>query len=236
VERLVLWDIDRTLITAARIGAAFFARALEVTTGRTLTEMPAMGGQTDQALIRSVLALHDIPATPTLIERFYAELETAAHERRSELRTKGEALPGALAALTALGVNRGVVQTVVTGNIAPIARLKLEVLGAADFIDFEVGGYGSESTDRRVIVNLARERAAAKYGRAVAGERTFVIGDTQHDIAGALGSGVVAIGVATGGCTEAELRAAGAHVVLPSLVDTQAILDAVIGSDRPAVL
>jgi phosphoglycolate phosphatase len=236
VDRLLLWDIDRTLITAARIGAAFFAQALEVTTGRRMERAPNMAGKTDLELIQSVLALHEVPVTAALIDRFCAELETAAHERRSELREKGEALPGAAAALHALGAIPGVVQTVVTGNIAPVARLKLEVLGLADFIDFAIGGYGSESTDRRAIVDLARERAARKHGGAIAGERTFVIGDTPHDVAGALGSGVVAIGVATGGTTEAQLRAAGAHLVLPSLVDTQAVLDAVIGLDRSTVL
>jgi phosphoglycolate phosphatase len=236
VDRLVLWDIDRTLMTAARIGAAFFARALEVTTGQRLVHLPHMGGKTDLELIHSVLALHEVPVTPALIAQFCAELETAARQGQAELRAKGEALPGALAALHALGAIPGLVQTVVTGNIAPVARLKLEVLGLAEFIDFEIGGYGSESTDRRAIVDLARERAARKHGHSVPGERTFVIGDTQHDVAGALGSGVVAIGVATGGTTEAELRAAGAHVVLPSLVDTKAVLDAVTGLDRSALL
>jgi phosphoglycolate phosphatase-like HAD superfamily hydrolase len=122
-----------------------------------------------------------------------------------------------------------VAQSLVTGNIRPIAHEKLSAFGLGGWLDFEIAGYGSDGGARSMLVRLARERSEAKYGKAFAAKRVVVIGDTQHDIVGALDSGVVAIGVATGRTTADELTAAGAQVVLPSLADTAAVMHAVLG-------
>jgi phosphoglycolate phosphatase-like HAD superfamily hydrolase len=175
----------------------------------------------------SVLTLHAVSVNESLIERFYEEMATAAHERTDHMRAVGSALPGAAAALAALATIPGVVQTVVTGNIAPLARLKLTAVDLTAHIDFDIGGYGSDSAIRGEIVNLARERAALKHGVALPGESVIVIGDTVHDIAGAEFSGAVAIGVATGQTPAADLHAAGADVVLASLADTALVVAAV---------
>jgi phosphoglycolate phosphatase len=229
VERLVLWDIDRTLVTMAGVGYALLADALRVSTGVELVHRPDLGGRTDRELITSTLTLHGIPVAETLIERMHAEMASSARERTDHMRSVGVALPGALAALAALAATPGVVQTVVTGNIAPVARLKLAAVDLDGYIDFDIGGYGSESAVRGELVNLARSRAALKHDVTLADNAVIVIGDTVHDVVGAKFSGAIAIGVATGLNTTADhLHAAGADVVLSSLADTSALLAAVM--------
>jgi phosphoglycolate phosphatase len=227
VDRLVLWDIDRTLVTAGAVSADIFAAALLATTGLQLRQLPDTGGRTDRDLVATVLVAHGIAVHDELFELFFAELVLAARGRIEDMRARGRALPGARAALEALAEIPGVVQTVVTGNLVSIAEQKLSVFGLADLVDFEVGGYGSDSVDRADLVRLSRERATHKYGTVVADQRVVVIGDTIHDIAGALANGVVAVGVASERIPAEVLQAAGAHVVLASLADTAAVVAAV---------
>ncbi len=223
----MLWDIDQTLVTVNGVSAGFFGPALVTLTGKDLRQMPEMGGRTDRRLVTEVLTSAGVEVTESLLEDFYQAMARLAVERAHEMGSKGRALAGAVEAVEALAKVPGVVQTVVTGNIEPVARLKLELFGLAPHIDLSVGGFGSHSVDRREIVDLARARAGHKYG-AFAASDVVVIGDTVHDIAGALDSGVRAIGVATGRTKPQELTAAGAHAVLPSLLDTEAVLRSVL--------
>ena len=227
VERLVLWDIDLTLVNMAGVGHALLAHALRATTGVELVHRPDLGGRTDRDLVTEVLTRHGVTVAEPLIERMYLEMAAAAHERTGHMRSVGTALPGALAALAALATIPGVVQTVVTGNTAPTARLKLAAVDLDSFIDFDIGGYGSESTIRGELVNLARSRAALKHGVTLTDKAVIVIGDTVNDIIGAKYSGAIAMAVATGRTPAAELHAAGADLVLTSLADTRAVITAI---------
>lgn len=229
VDVLVLWDIDGTLLTTDGLGRELYAEALQRVTGGRLEWMPAMAGRTDRQLTEDVLVAHGVPASKQTLDAFLQALAAAADCRRTELPGRGSALPGADTALTALAGRAGLVQSVVTGNIRPLAELKLSSFGLARQLDFEVGGYGSDHSDRAVLVRRSVARAAAKYGAAVAGRQVVVVGDTVHDIAGAVDNGVVAVGVASGATSAAELAAAGADVVLPSLADPAAVLAAVLG-------
>ncbi len=227
MDRLVLWDIDLTLVNMAGVGHHLLADALRAATGVELVHRPDLGGRTDRELVTEVLTTHGVTVAEPLIERMYSEMAAAAHERTDHMRTAGTALPGASAALAALATIPGVVQTVVTGNTAPTARLKLAAVNLDGFIDFDIGGYGSESTIRGELVNLARSRAALKHGVTLSDKAVIVIGDTVHDILGARFSGAIAIGVATGRTPAAELHAAGADLVLTSLADTRAVVTAI---------
>ena len=108
-------------------------------------------------------------------------------------------------------------------------RAEVHAFNLADSIDFEVGGYGDDGHDRADLVRFARERAEAKYGTSFAGKRTFIIGDTPHDITGAHGAGAYAIGVATGGSSADELKAAGADLVVSGLTELDALRGAILG-------
>ncbi|MBB5873350.1 phosphoglycolate phosphatase-like HAD superfamily hydrolase [Allocatelliglobosispora scoriae] len=226
MQRLVLWDIDQTLVSYAGYGRVMYAAALLRTTGHELREMPDLAGRTDREITEAVLAGHGVEADEELIEAFYQEMIATALAGGAEMLARGQALAGAAAALGAVAGVSGVVQSVVTGNLAPVARHKLALFDLAEPIDFEIGGYGSDGPARSMLVRAACERAARKYGAVPATDRVVVIGDTVFDIRGALDAGVVAVGVASGRTTAAELTAAGAHAVLPSLADTSAVLAA----------
>jgi phosphoglycolate phosphatase len=93
------------------------------------------------------------------------------------VRDAGTVLPGAREAIASCAA-RDPVQSAVTGNLRPIALTKLAALGLGDGLDFAVGGYGDDGSDRADLVRRARKRASEKYGHDFAGTRTVVIGDT----------------------------------------------------------
>jgi phosphoglycolate phosphatase-like HAD superfamily hydrolase len=133
----------------------------------------------------------------------------------------------------ASGLDGRVHQSVLTGNIRPVAEVKLAALGLHDLLDLCIGAYGDDHEVRTELVSVARRRAAARYGGSVPGAdfggvSTVVVGDTPLDISAALTAGARAVGVATGPFTAAELRAAGAHAVLPDLTDTSLVLSALL--------
>jgi phosphoglycolate phosphatase-like HAD superfamily hydrolase len=154
-------------------------------------------------------------------------------------------MPGAAAALDALaayapGRDRAaaldgarkvsVVQSVLTGNVRPMAEMKLSALGLDGDLDFEIGAYGEAHEVRAELVHMARDKAARKYGRDFSGAATVLVGDTPLDVAAALETGARVVAVATGGTTAAVLAGSGAHTVLPTLTDTQAVLSAILAA------
>ncbi|GAA1751303.1 HAD family hydrolase [Luedemannella helvata] len=228
VGRLVLWDIDRTLLKAGGVTSEVFRAAFREVTGQDAGHLPDFGGRTDHDMFTGALSAQGIAVSDALIRRFFDVFAARLRERRHDIVARGCALPGAGAALDAFASVPGVVQSVVTGNIRETAYEKLSLFGLADRIDFTVGGYGCDDGVRATLVRLAIERASRAYGCAYAGGRVVVVGDTEHDIVGAHANGVRAVGVATGRATSGDLKAAGADIVLASLLDTDAVLRAVL--------
>ncbi len=126
---------------------------------------------------------------------------------------------------------RRVYQSVLTGNVRPLAEVKLTALGLRDGIDLCIGAYGDDHEDRTELVHVARRRAAGVVGQsasAFSGTSTVVIGDTPLDVSAARAAGARAVGVATGSYSAAELAEAGAHAVLADLTDTTGVLRALL--------
>jgi len=121
---------------------------------------------------------------------------------------------------------------VLTGNIRPLAVLKLERAGLGEHLDLAAGAYGDVHEVRAELVTAARAAASQLYGTDFSGPRTVLVGDTPLDVAAALATGARVVAVATGSFDAAELAAAGAHVVLPDLLDTGRLVAAVTGT-RP---
>lgn len=212
---LILWDIDHTLVSIKGVSRDIYAYAFEQVIGRQMEHLADMTGRTEKAIITETLALNDVEPDSSF-EAFYTALGEAARSLEPAMREHGEALPGAGEAIAAF-VREGYIQSVVTGNIRSIAVTKLEAFGLDGHIDFEVGGYGDDGSDRAELVRLAMERANSKYDHGFKAERVVVIGDTPHDIRGALDNGALPFGVATGGSDADELAAAGASVVIENL-------------------
>lgn len=138
------------------------------------------------------------------------------------MRERGCALLGAAAALDALAV-AGVRQTVVTGNVRPVAEIKLGVFGLDTHIEWDAGAYGEDADLRPALVDLALTRSSTVAADAV------LIGDTPADVEGGLKNGVHVIAVATGRSSTVELREAGAHDVLNDLTDVNRLLGLITG-------
>jgi phosphoglycolate phosphatase-like HAD superfamily hydrolase len=226
-KRLLLWDIDQTLVDLSGLGGTWYASALAAVAGIPLREWPRFGGRTERAITMDILTTHEIEVTEEAIQRLWGALIDASERTLPTLSQGGRALPGAAEALSTMA-SLGVVQSLVTGNLPEISRHKLTAFGLHTYVDFEIGGYGSLSAHRPDLVPHAVERATAKHGTTFTPESVVIIGDTPRDVEAALQHGAVAIGVATGQFSAAELRDAGAHTVLIDLSDTAAVRAAVL--------
>ena len=235
---LVLWDIDYTLVNAGGVGNELYTRMFTTRYGPPLPQPGSMAGRTDRAIAREVLALagldgHDgMDGLDQQLLVFQAALNDTAPAFAARARQVVTALPGAsaaLAGLAALAPGQGPVQSLLTGNIRPMAEIKLAAAGLTRHLDLEVGSYGDLHEIRAELVAPARAAAAAAYGQDFGGTATVLIGDTPLDVAAALATGARAVGVATGGFSTADLAAAGADAVLPDLTDTGAVVSAILG-------
>lgn len=132
-------------------------------------------------------------------------------------------LPGVAGALKALRAREDVAMGIATGGMRANAVLKIEHAGIAPFFDPLRGAFGDAHHER---VEVFRH-AALDCGWSE-GQRLVFVGDTERDIFAALEVGGRAVGVATGGFTEAQLQAAGAAAVLPDLTDLPRTLQALL--------
>jgi phosphoglycolate phosphatase-like HAD superfamily hydrolase len=228
---LVLWDIDGTLLNADGVGRELYDVVFLQLFGRSLSAYAPMAGRTDRAIILETLVLAGVDEPRRYVDPFIVTLGAQAPLMRSAMVSRGRVLPGAAAALSLIGGHAH--QSVLTGNIRPLAEVKLAALGLREGLDLCIGAYGDDHEDRAELVQVARRRASAVHGESLAssfaGRSTIVIGDTPLDISAALSAGARAVGVATGSYSAADLKAAGAHAVLPTLADTAQVLDTLLG-------
>lgn len=200
-------------------------------TGRPLAALPQLAGRSDTEIFFESLYLNDVPPAPgddaELLARYGQALETAFAARKDELVKSGRLLPGAGDAVLALADVPGVVQTVLTGTIKPNAVCKLRGFGLDGVLDLEIGGYGSDAYPRGSLLMRVRLEASEKYGVPVDDVAAVYIADTERDVEAANIGGARCIAVATGRATEAELRDAGADLVLTDLSDTAQVVAAI---------
>jgi phosphoglycolate phosphatase len=231
---LVLWDVDHTLMETGGVGFELFRTAFERATGRELEHPAEVTGQTEPAIFRETVQLQRMPYGPALFDRYAALLAAGYAASADEMARRGRALPGAAEAIAALASTGRVVQSVLTGNLRPVAETKLKTFGLDSGLDLGVGAFGTDDDVRAHLVPVARRRAAEKYRIDFPPGATVLIGDTPSDVHAALDSGARIIAVASGKSTPEELHHAGAVVVLPSLDDTQAVVWAVLDGDGQA--
>ncbi len=211
---LLLFDIDGTLLlkAAAEHKAAVY-EGLRVAYGRPFPPVPVeTAGRTDPEIARAILLNAGIDGTTIDRRRAaWADATCEAYARACPRDLTDKVAPGVPAALDVLR-EAGHVCSLVTGNLEPIARLKLARAGLGACFARGQGGFGSDSEDRAALPEVARRRAAARAheGRHQAHGRhdTVVIGDTPLDIACARADGVRVIAIATGPFGPAELATA----------------------------
>lgn len=226
---LVLWDVDHTLMESGPFGRGVYRRAFEHLVGTAPVEGPRTDGRTDLAIMTDLFSLNGIDDERPGRDQVVDALARAGETLCDELAAGGRALPGAQECLAALAARPGLVQSVLTGNVEPNARLKLGTFGLDRHVDLAVGGYGSDSLVRADLVAVARTKVAARYGVEAAALPVVLVGDTVRDVEAGRDGGAPVLAVATGAFTAAELLAAGAGAALDSLTDVPRVLAALDG-------
>lgn len=222
--QLVLWDIDHTLIATRGVGREIFGECFERVTGQVMKDQATVDGITEPVIFRETAKLHGIDSDRAMFEAF-ARCSAELHLLRAEeLRQRGQALPGAEASLAAVAELGGVVQTVVTGNVRPVAELKLGAFGLDTHIQWPYGGYGEDDDERAELVRIAMRRTSQGLDEPIAVGDVLLIGDTPADVAAGLDNDVPVLAVASGRSSVQELREAGATMVVAGLEDPQALL------------
>jgi phosphoglycolate phosphatase len=180
-------------------------------------------GRTDLAIARDLLKAAGVGASRIDAEvRAVSDATVDAFARLCPRDLSGKLAPGIFNLLPKLASRRGdFVLSLVTGNLEPVARLKLERAGVGGFFVDGQGAFGSDSEDRNELVPIARSRAALP---AWPRERTVVIGDTPRDIACARADGVRVVAVGTGpfgveALADADAVVDNARALLPVLED-----------------
>ena len=235
--QLVLWDIDGTLVRSrgGRVSLTAFMHALRAACAVELTRDPNgrlvypadVGGKTDPQIVLEILVEHlGAERAEALLEPFGSAYLDQLRQQREALAADLRVLPGVPEALARLQ-QLGVCQTLLTGNLEPVARLKLACAGLDHVFAFDLGAYGSDHRDRTRLVPITLERVRAATGQVP--EHVVVIGDTPRDVACARAGGARAVAVATGSYSLAELAAHQPDVVLEDLHDTDAVLEALLG-------
>lgn len=222
---LLLFDIDGTLVRSrplahqrALVHAAIDVFGLPPGTDEEDVRAVEPWGKTDRWILGDLLASkgHATPPSDDEIERWEGAA-CAAYVEIDDGEPDGadRAAAAALAQLAAAGH----ALSLVTGNLEPIARRKLELRGLGRFFPAGQGGFGSDAFDRAELVRIARER-----GGSPPAAETVLIGDTPLDVAAALTAGVRCIGVAGGRYGRADLVDAGAEAAVEELDELAALL------------
>jgi phosphoglycolate phosphatase-like HAD superfamily hydrolase len=227
-HKLVLWDIDGTLLYSGGVAGEAMRTAMTRVYGRPSdNERRSYAGKTDQQIILETFPERSPEELLSRLDEFTAAYLDILSAWEDAFRTRGRVLEGAIEILQQLRA-RGVVQSLLTGNLAPVARFKLRMMSLIEFFDFEIGAYGSDSPRRTDLPLIAAERAARRYGHVFAGPDIVIVGDTPNDIACARAVGARTVAVATGPFGVDELRAHAPDAVLPDLTDTGAALTAIL--------
>ncbi len=233
MRHLVLFDIDGTLLSSSSAGrTALRAAFADEFADLDFFDGVRFDGKTDPQIVAELFDAAGVPdrSTPDeigrVIERYLAHLDECVSSGRHEVRP----MPGVPDLLDALHARTDVVVGLLTGNVVPGARIKLEA-ARLPFAQFALGAYGSDSAHRPDLPAVAAARADKVMGRVPSGRDVVIIGDTPADVTCGAAICAHAIGVATGAYSTDALRAAGAAATFESLADTERVMEAILCSN-----
>ncbi len=225
-HKLLLWDIDGTLVHTGKAGEFAMGTALKRRFGMDGSiEQVDFRGRTDKYICLLLLEKHGIEPTEENLHDFMEGYLEALHEELP-LRN-GIVFPGVLDLLDRCHARADITNALLTGNLERGARLKLEHYQVWHY--FEFGAYADDSHDRNQLGPVALRRAAETAGLRVTPDNVWIIGDTPHDIACARVIGARVIAVATGGHTPAELAAHSPDALFPDFSHPDAVMAIIDG-------
>ncbi|MDE3083812.1 MAG: haloacid dehalogenase-like hydrolase [Verrucomicrobiota bacterium] len=221
MKKLILWDIDGTLITSGGAGEraliAGLKTAFDVNGSLAWIDY---SGRTDAWIAHEVLRHYGLPETPQNIQRYLEGYLQALTVEMANPRARLHA--GILTLLETLHQRPDVAQGLLTGNLEHGARIKLEHFAVWRY--FEFGAYADDSAQRNELGPHALRRARERHGVDFSPERVFIIGDTPRDIECGKIIRAKTIAVATGKYSIEQLRAHEPTAVFSEFSDTAAFL------------
>ena len=203
--RLVLFDIDGTLILSGGAGEKAFERVCETEFGvLNGTARLNFAGRTDPSIVREFFEQHSIEASPANFRRFFERYVFLLDHMLHQL--EGCVLPGVDTMLAELeAMPKRPLVGLLTGNIRLGAQIKLSHYKL--WPKFAMGAFGDDDENRNQLAVIAKERGSQRLGEKLSGEQILVIGDTPRDIECARAVGARSLAVATGKYSMAELKA-----------------------------
>jgi phosphoglycolate phosphatase len=226
MKRLILFDVDGTLVSGGPAKGAFEEALLEVFGTAGPIESWEFSGKTDPQIARELLAETGMAhgaidrGFPDLWDRYLGKLEARLPDEPTRI------LPGVAALLETLLTRADVGLGLVTGNLVRGAELKLAAAGIRT--SFAVGAFGSDHEHRNELPGIALRRARDHWGFQVPPDAAVVVGDTPRDVECGRHHGTRTVAVATGRFRAAELEATGADHVLENLDDPERVLAALL--------
>lgn len=227
--KLVLFDIDGTLLWTDGAGRRAMEGALVETFGTAGDPSYRYDGKTDQQIAREQMrgaGFDDAVITARMTSVVHAYLTRLGAELERD-REAARACAGVAPLLDALESHERATLGLLTGNVIEGAHRKLTAVGI-DHTRFRIGAFGSDHEHRPELPGIAKRRAQELLGLDLEGHGIVVIGDTPADIHCGRALGVRAIGVATGRYSVDELQSHGAHAVFADFSDTNAVVNAIL--------
>ena len=221
---LVVWDVDGTLIPAdLRWLRRAVAGTFQLAEPAVVFPSAKVHGYTDESIVIDAAVCSGVPRSvaESGTARFHEVLDAVMSSGRDELARDQPAYPGARETIRSLH-QAGFTQTVLTGNLRSAALVKLDVAGLDEFLDLEIGGYGSDARDRFELPSVIASRFEAAHGRRLDPSRTVIIGDAPNDIACARHAGFHAVVVAHR-ASRAELAEHDPDLILDELVPNEVV-------------
>ena len=223
-QKVLLFDIDGTLLEPAGIGRKCCQRALEDVLGYSIsTDHVEMAGRTDWQILNDLLSHAGLDDAQIESRRKAVFDALARHISTAAPTSKMHPLPGVLALMESLKGDQRFLLGLVTGNSQGIVVHKLRAVGIDPGL-FAVGAFGDDHFDRNALPALALYRLSQLIGRQVPPEKVLVIGDTPHDIACARHTGLKVLSVATGVFNIPDLEKHQPTYLLEDLSDIEAVL------------
>lgn len=221
MPKLILFDIDGTLIGSGGAGSEAMNRTLKEMTGISNGFSHVnCAGKTDPQIIREGAASHGIEPHERFMTDFFAiyprHLEVTVRERRGHVK------PGVRDLLESIRAHDGFCLGLLTGNLEDGARIKLEPFALNHYFPF--GAYGSDDEDRNRLLPAAIRKFKDLLGMDLSPDACLLVGDTPRDVECAKVHGALCLAVATGPYSVELLRTTGADLVVESLSDGDLIM------------
>ncbi len=229
-HRLVLWDIDGTLVTTGVVGRQALERGAAEAAGLQVVPEVSMGGKTDPQIITEILTSAGAApgAIAALVPVALAAAERHLAQWRERMASEGRVHPGVRELLGHLAGTPGVRQSLLTGNVETNAFAKVEVFGLAGYFDFAIGAYGSDHAQRDCLVPVALERVARLRNDRFEPGEVWIIGDTANDLRCARAGGARCLLVGTGREGLGALSGLTPDLLVADLSGTDRVLDVLL--------